>query len=89
MMSSSEHLFLESERSFTQHISLCPSTNCLYVRLLFFFKNEGVSDNTGESVFAFLHFAFQFLVRYGCIMCIKIERLDAYYMVESWRFKMF
>ena len=40
------------------------------------FENEGVSDNTSESVF-------QFLVRYGCIKRAKIERLDACYMVES------
>ena len=33
-------------------------------------ENEGVSDNTVESVF-------QFLVRYGCIKSGKIKRLDA------------
>ena len=46
------------------------------------FENEGVLDNTGESVF-------QFLVSYGCIKSGKIKRLAACYMVESWRFKMF
>ena len=43
------------------------------------FENEGVLDNSGESVF-------QSLMRYGCI---KIKRLDACYMVESWRLNMF
>ena len=46
------------------------------------FENEGVSDDTGESVF-------QFPARYGCKKSGKIKRLDACYMVESWRFKMF
>ena len=46
------------------------------------FENEGVSDDTIESVF-------QFLVRYDCIKCEKIKRLYACYMVKSWRFKMF
>ena len=41
------------------------------------FENEGVSDDTEESVF-------QFLVRYGCIKSGKIKRLDDCYMVESW-----
>ena len=44
------------------------------------FENEGVSDNTGE-------FVFHLLVMYGCIKSKKIKRLDACYMVESWRFK--
>ena len=46
------------------------------------FENEGISDNTGESVF-------RFLVGYGCIKGGKIKRLDACYMVESLRFNMF
>ena len=83
MMSSSEYLFLESECSFTKYVFSCPiiNTKYLYLRLPFF-ENEGVSDNTGESVF-------QFLVRYGCIKSGKIKRLDACNMVEGWRFKMF
>ena len=51
---------------------------CIYVTV---FEHEGVSDNTEESVF-------QFLVRYGCKKNGKIKRLDACYMVDSWRFKM-
>ena len=81
MMSSSEYLLLESECSFTKYVSSCPNTKYLYLRLPFF-ENEGVSDNTGESVF-------QFLVRYCCVKSGKIKRLDACYTVESWRFKMF
>ena len=54
----------------------------IFVSTVTFFENEVISDNTGESVF-------QFLLRYGCKKSGKIERLDAYYMVESWRFKMF
>ena len=46
------------------------------------FENEGVSDNTGESVF-------QFLLRYVCIKSGKIKRYDACYTVEMWRFKTF
>ena len=46
------------------------------------FEIEGVLDNTGE-------FVFQFLVRYGCIKSGKIKRLDACYMFEGWRFKIF
>ena len=53
-----------------------------FVSTVTIFENEGVSDNTGESVF-------QFLMRYGCIKSGKIKRLDACYTVESWRFKMF
>ena len=45
------------------------------------FENEGVSDDAGESFC-------QFLVRYGCIKRGKIKRLDACYMIESWRFKL-
>ena len=52
---------------------------CIYGTV---FEHEGVPDDTGEPVF-------QFLVRYGCIKSGKIKRLDACYMVESWRFKMF
>ena len=81
MMSSSEYLFLESECSFTKYVSSCPNTNYLYLRFTVF-ENEGVLDDTGESFF-------QFLVRYGCIKSGKIKRLDACYMIESWRFKMF
>ena len=54
----------------------------IFVSTVTVFENEGVSDNTGESVF-------QFLVRYGCIKSGKIKRLDACYTVESWRFKMY
>ena len=43
------------------------------------FENEGVLDDTCESVF-------QFLVRYGGIKGGKIERLDASFMVESRRY---
>ena len=75
MMSSSEYLFLESEYSFTKYVPSCLNTRYLYLRLPFF-ENEGVSDNTGESVF-------QFLLRYGCIKSGKIKRLDACYMVEK------
>ena len=82
MMSSSEYLFLESECSFTKYVSSCPNTKYLYLHTVTVFENKGVSDDTGESVF-------QFLVRYGCIKSRKIKRLDACYMVESWRFKMF
>ena len=81
MMSSSEYLFLESECSFTKYASSCPKTKYLYLRLPFF-ENEGVSDNTSESVF-------QFLVKYGCIKSGKIKGLDVCKMVESWRFKLF
>ena len=35
MMSSSEHLFLESECSFTKYVSSCPKTKYLYLRLPF------------------------------------------------------
>ena len=67
MMSSSKYLlfFLESECPFTKYVSSCHNTKYLY-----HFENEGVSDNTGESVF-------QFLVRYGCIKIGKIKGLDA------------
>ena len=81
MMSFSEYLLLESEYSFTKYVSSCPNTKYLYLRLPFF-ENEGVLDDTGESVL-------YFLVRYGCIKSGKIKRLDACYMVESRRFKMF
>ena len=54
----------------------------IFVSMVTVFENEGVSHNTSESVF-------QFLVRYGCIKREKLKRLDACYMVESWRFKMF
>ena len=54
----------------------------IFVSTVTVFENEGVSDDTGESVF-------QFLVRFGCIKSGKIKRLDACYMVESWRLKMF
>ena len=55
----------------------------LYLRLLVsVFENEFVSDNTSESVF-------QFLVRYSCIKSGKLNKIDACYMVEKWRFKMF
>ena len=37
-------------------------------------ENEGVSDNSSETVF-------QLLVRYGCIERGKIERLDDCYVV--------
>ena len=74
-------LVLESECSFTKYVSSCPNTKYLYLRLPFF-ENEGVLDDTDESVF-------QFLVRYDCIKNGKIKRFDACYMVESWRFKMF
>ena len=53
----------------------------IFVYTVTVFENEGVSDNTGESVF-------QFLVRYCYIKSGKIKRLDACYTVESWRFKM-
>ena len=53
-------LVLESECSFTKYVSACPYTKYLYL------ENEGVSDNTGESVF-------QFLVKYGCIKSRKIN----------------
>ena len=39
------------------------------------FVNEGVSDNTSESVI-------KFLVRYGCIKRGKIKGLGALYLVE-------
>ena len=48
----------------------------IFVSTVTVFENEGVSDNTSESVF-------QFLVRYGCIKRGKIKRLDAWYMIES------
>ena len=54
----------------------------LFVSTVTVFENEGVSDNTGESVI-------QILVRYGCIKSGKIKILDASDMVESLRFKMF
>ena len=52
----------------------------VFVSTVTVFENEGVLDNTSESVF-------QFLVRFGCIKFVKIERLDACYMFERWRFK--
>ena len=76
MMSSSEYLFLESECSFTKYVSSCPNTKYLHLQLPFL-KNEGVSNDTGESFF-------QFLVRYGCIKSGKIKRLDACYMIERY-----
>ena len=81
MMSSSEYLFLESECSVTKYVSSCPNTKYLYLWLPFFEK-EGVSYITSELVF-------QLLVRYGCIESGKTKRMDAYYMVESWSFKIF
>ena len=53
----------------------CSQYSCFTVSTVTVFENEGVSDNTGESVF-------QFLVRYGCIMSGKIKRLDACYTVD-------
>ena len=70
MMSSSEYFILESECSFTQYASSSLNTRHLYLRLPFFFENEGVTKNTSDS-------AFQFLVRNSRIKGRKIERLDA------------
>ena len=47
-----------------------------------FFLNEGVPNNTSES-------AFQFIVRNSRLKGRKIEKLDACYMVEIRRLKMF
>ena len=80
MMSSSEYLFLESECSFTKYISSCPNTKYLYLRLPFLKM---------KAFRMILVSFFQFLVRYGCIKSGKIKRLDACYMIESWRFNMF
>ena len=82
-MSSSEYLFLESEWSFTKYVSSCPSTKYVYLRLPFLkMKAFRILSNTSETVF-------KFLVRYDCIKLGKIKSLDACYMVESSRFKMF
>ena len=52
LMSSPEYLFLESECSFVKYVSSCPKTKYLYLQLPFS-QNEGVPDNTCESVFFF------------------------------------
>ena len=52
MMSSSEYLFFESECSFTKYVSSCPLYQ-IFVSTVTVFQNEGVSDNTYESVFNF------------------------------------
>ena len=79
IMPSLEYLCLESECSFAKYFSLCPNTKYLYQRLPLF-KMKAL--NATESIF-------QFLVRYGCLKRLKIKRLDACYLLESLRFKMF
>ena len=76
MMSSSEYLFLESECSFAKYVSSYPNTKYLYLWLPFF-ENEGVSDNTSESVF-------KFLVRYGCITVEKSKDLMLVTCLKVW-----
>ena len=63
LMLASEYLVFvapaqQSATYFTKYVSTCPNTK--YLHTVTVFENEGVSDNTSESVS-------QFLVRYGCI----------------------
>ena len=75
MMSSSE-----SECSFTKYASTWHKTKYLYLRLPFLKMKEFqiMLDN-----------CFSVIVRNSCKKGGKIERLDACFMVEIWRFKIF
>ena len=80
MMLSSEYLLLESSG---------PSWNIVFVAkyqilvsLFTFFENKGISYNTCSCVY-------HVLVMNCCIKDRKLKRLDASYLVELWRFKMF
>ena len=71
-----------SQSVLSQNMLLCDPILDICICSNRFFENEGVPNNTSESVF-------RFIVRNSCIKGRKIERLYVCYLVEIQRLEMF